>query len=383
MDDTAELRAWLTLLRAPGFGPVAVRAAVSRVGSARAALTASAVLRELVPGDAARQWFAAPDAVRIEADLAWLAEPGRRLLRFTEADFPPQLEHIDHPPAALFVAGDAALLLRPQVAVVGARAASAQGLEDARRFAGHLAAAGLVVTSGLADGIDGAAHAAALDAGGASVAVLGTGVDLVYPRKHATLAARLIAAGALVSEYPPGTGARAEHFPQRNRVIAGLALGTLVVEAGLRSGSLITARLAVEQGREVCVIPGSIHSPLKHGCHRLIRDGARLVEHPQEVIDTLAPGARLLGEELANKLAMSPNNGKQAEKAGELDADYQALLAALGDEAASLDQLTARSGLPVAALSSMLLLLELDGIVASLPGGRFQRMVQAPEHPAA
>ena len=381
MDDIEEIRAWLVLLRAPGVGAAGLRALLGRAGSATALLERREWLRERSGREETRRWLEQPDMARIDTDLAWLAEPGHRLLRCTDADFPPQLEQVDHPPAALFVDGDAGALLRAQVAVVGARGASPQGLEDARRFAGHLAASGLVVTSGLADGIDGAAHAAALDAGGSTIAVLGTGVDVAYPRKHASLAARVAAGGALVSEFPLGTGARAEHFPQRNRIISGLALGTLVVEAGLRSGSLITARLAAEQGREVHVLPGSIHSPLKHGCHRLIRDGARLVEHPGEVIESLAPAARALGAELAARLDTTLEKGQDSPDTRTDDPEYRALFAALGNDAASLDQLAARSGLGAAALSSMLLLLELEGEVASLPGGRFQRLMKSAPPP--
>ncbi len=213
--------------------------------------------------------------------------------------------------------GDASLLLYPQVAIVGARAASAGGKAHAQAFARALADAGFAITSGMADGIDGAAHLATLDAGAKTLAVLGTGADRVYPRKHHGLARRIASHGALVSEFPPGTTARADHFPRRNRIISGLALGTLVIEAGLCSGSLITARLAAEQGREVFALPGSIHNPLARGCHRLIRDGARLVENAAEIVDTLVPLARLLGSELEARLGasdgaatMQPDGGK-------------------------------------------------------------------------
>uniref|UniRef100_A0A0U1PA81 DNA processing protein DprA n=1 Tax=Mizugakiibacter sediminis TaxID=1475481 RepID=A0A0U1PA81_9GAMM len=241
-----------------------------------------------------------------------------------------------------------------------------------------LAAAGFVVTSGLAEGIDGAAHAAALDAGGTTVAVMGTGPDLVYPRAHRELAARIAAAGALVSEFPPGTTARPEFFPRRNRLIAGLALGTLVVQASLRSGSLITARLASEQGREVFAVPGSIHNPLARGCHRLIREGAKLVETAEEVVEELAPLARSLGLALAARLeadaAAAPRQAAPATGGWRDDPDYRRLLDALGHDPAALDELAARTGLAPAALSSMLLMLELEGVVAGLPGGRYQRL---------
>jgi DNA processing protein len=378
MDDD-ELLAWLTLLRAPGLGAVGLRALLVQAGSARAVCRDSRRLRALAGLDqAALAWIERPDQARLEADLAWLAEPCHHLLRCTEADFPPQLETIPQPPAALFVAGDPAWLLGPQVAIVGARSATAQGLATARDFARTLGRAGLTITSGMADGIDGAAHAAALAAGAATVAVVGTGADVVYPRKHRELAAKIIEHGAIVSEFPLGTEARPGHFPRRNRLIAGLALGTLVVEAGLQSGSLITARLAAEGGKEVFALPGSIHNPLAKGCHRLIRDGARLVETAAEVIEALAPAAQALGAELQARLEVSPPKA-HATGAGlhAQDTDYAALIAALDDAPASLDELVARTRLAPAALSSMLLLLELEGVVTGASHGRWQRLVQA------
>ncbi|MGH8114711.1 MAG: DNA-processing protein DprA, partial [Rhodanobacteraceae bacterium] len=268
MHEDDELRAWLTLLRAPGLGGAGIRALLREAGSARAACADIRSYRQVVGLDhAALDWIAHPDTARLNDDLAWLATPNHRLLRCDEADFPPQLDAVSQPPAALYVAGDSSALLTPQVAIVGARSATAQGLATARDFARTLSRAGLTVTSGMADGIDGAAHAAALDAEGTTVAVIGTGPDLVYPSKHRELAARIVENGAIVSEFPPGTEARRGHFPRRNRLIAGLALGTLVVEAGLQSGSLITARLSAEAGHEVFALPGSIHNPLAKGCH--------------------------------------------------------------------------------------------------------------------
>ncbi|TAM06256.1 MAG: DNA-protecting protein DprA, partial [Rhodanobacter sp.] len=304
-----------------------------------------------------------------------LAEPAHCLLRCTEADFPPQLENIPQPPAALFVVGDASLLLYPQVAIVGARAASASGKAHARAFAQTLADAGFAITSGMADGIDGAAHAATLDAGAKTLAVVGTGPDRVYPRKHHELARRIAVHGALVSEFPPGTLARADHFPRRNRLISGLALGVLVIEAGLRSGSLITARLAAEQGREVFALPGSIHNPLARGCHRLIRDGARLVEQAAEISEALAPLARSLGGELATRLGRQDGDVQAGLRAGTsrmADPDYLRLLDELGHEPATMDELVRRTGMSTAVLSSMLLMLELDAWIERLPGNCYQ-----------
>ncbi|HJU26778.1 MAG TPA: DNA-processing protein DprA [Rhodanobacteraceae bacterium] len=374
MDD--DIRAWLVLLRAPGIGQAGARALVEHAGSARAACEQARHRRgETALTEEALAWIEAPDDARMEVDLAWLAQPGHHLLRFTDADFPPQLDGQSQPSAALFVAGDPALLLRPQIAVVGARAASAQGLSNAREFSRAFARAGLIVTSGMADGIDGAAHAGAIDAGGSTIAVIGTGPDLVYPRKHRELAARIAEHGAIVSEYPLGTPALPAHFPQRNRLIAGLALGTLVVEAGVQSGSLITARLAGELGREVFALPGSIHNPLARGCHRLIRDGARLTETAQEVIELLAAGAQALGADLRARLDAGSGAASRESAAGRgHDPDYARLLAALDDTPAGLDELAARTGLKPAELSSMLLLLELEGVVAPAVNGRWQRL---------
>lgn len=373
MSDTDALRAWLILLRTPGLGPAWLRERLAALGDDIRAVLAGLRHAPSPLEEAARGWLARPDEARLAADLAWLGAPGHRLLCCTEADFPPPLENIAQPPAALFVDGDAGLLLRPQVAIVGARGATAGGLAHARRFAGALTQAGFVVTSGMADGVDGAAHAAALDAGAPTIAVVGTGPDRVYPRKHQALARVIAARGALVSEFPPGTAPRADHFPRRNRIIAGLSLGTLVVEAGLKSGSLITARLAGEQGREVFALPGSVHNPLARGCHRLIREGVRLVEEPEELIEALAPAARALGMELAARLASGTGAATPAaiEPASQ-DPEYRLLQQALGHDPATLDDLASRTGLPPAALSSMLLMLELDGRVESLPGNRFQ-----------
>jgi len=382
MNEQAELRDWLIAMRTPGVGPGRLRerlaAADGRIGEAVKQLRhqASALDAE------ARTWLEQPDEARIAADLSWLSKPGHRLLRCTEADFPPQLETIPQPPVALFVVGDASLLLHPQVAIVGARSASVAGKNTARAFARHLALAGFAITSGLADGIDGVAHEAALEAGQPTVAVIGTGPDRVYPRKHRDLCARVVAQGVVVSEFPPGTAARADHFPRRNRIIAGLSLGTLVIEAGLQSGSLITARLAGEQGREVFAVPGSIHNPLARGCHRLIRDGARLVESASEVAETLVPAARALGIELALRLGRlsteTPTGSARPASGGwRDDPQYQRLMGVLGHDPIALDELSARTGQGAAELSSMLLMLELEGCVEGLPGGRYQRLPDA------
>jgi DNA processing protein len=386
MNPMEEMRAWMLALRTPGLGPGGLRERLVKAANDIEIVVAQMQRHPAALGEAAKNWLRQPDEARLTEDLTWLSEPGHRLLRCTDADFPPQLENIPQPPAALFVIGNASLLLYPQVAIVGARGASASGMAHARAFTRALAQAGFAITSGMADGIDGAAHSAALDAGAMTLAVVGTGPDRVYPRKHLALAKRIAAHGALVSEFPPGTAARADHFPRRNRIIAGLSLGTLVVEAGLQSGSLITARLAAEQGREVFAVPGSIHNPLARGCHRLIRDGARLVESATEIVETLAPAARMLGGELAARLMTASEIdsaatsirqaeiGKSDKSLDQGKFEYRQLLSELGHEPLTLDELVQRTGRSAAELASMLLMLELDAKVENLPGNRYQQL---------
>ncbi len=367
-----EALAWIALLRAPGLGAAATRRLVESAGGAREAVERA--VRDESVAAATLDALQARDAVLRDADLRWLEQPANHLILHGSADYPALLRDIPNAPAALFVSGDPAQLWSPQIAIVGARSATPSGLSNARAFARAFAMAGNVVTSGLAEGIDGAAHVAALDAGGATIAVLGTGTDVIYPRQHGELAARIVAHGALVSEFAPGTAGKPENFPRRNRIIAGLSLGTLVIEAGLNSGSLITARLASEQGREVFALPGSIHSPLARGCHKLIRDGAMLIETADEVIEQLRGiGARLadhlrarLAGEAAGPGALTPTGAMQTR-----DPDYARLLASIDHAPVALDELAARTGLGVAALSSMLLVLELEGVVIAANGGRY------------
>ncbi|MEC7376443.1 MAG: DNA-processing protein DprA, partial [Pseudomonadota bacterium] len=270
-------------------------------------------------------------------------------------------------PLVLYARGDTGLLKREQIAIIGSRKATPAGLDHARRFGAELAARQLLVTSGLALGIDGAAHAGALDAGHPTVAVIGCGVDRIYPHQHRRLGERVVADGVIVSEYPPGTPARAAHFPQRNRIISGLSRGVLVVEAGLRSGSLITARMALEQGREVFAIPGSVHSPVARGCHHLIKQGARLVETVDDILEELG-GWWSSGPEAAMANADAP---KPAQVALDLALDRReiAVLEALGYDPQSTDALSSATGLPADQLMQALLLLELEGLASSAPGG--------------
>ncbi len=308
------------------------------------------------------------DRAGIERDLRWLEAPGRMLLTAHDPRFPPQLAAIPGSPPALFVWGNPAVLADPQVAIVGSRRATAAGRETAFEFGARLAATGLAITSGLAVGIDAAAHRGALQAGGVTIAVCGTGLDRVYPSEHQALAEQIAASGALVSEFPTGTPPHAHNFPRRNRLMSGLARGVLVIEAAARSGSLITARLAGEQGRDVMAVPGSIHNVLARGCHRLIKDGAALVETVEDVLETLG----------LPMLTMHTNSGAQAPDGvetpgGRLDSGAEILLNALGFGPTDLDRLVERTGLAAASIISKLQLLELEGRVESLAGGRYSR----------
>lgn len=360
-DDAGELAAWLRLLQTPGVGRDRARELLTLFGSPQAIFDASeAERRERVGPDWAAVLEVEPPTWR--ADLTalqgWLgAAPHRGWICLGDPRYPESLLQTGDPPLLLYLQGRVELLQSRCIAIVGSRNPTAQGADNARAFAEHLGHAGFTVVSGLALGIDGAAHAGALASGSATIAVVGTGLDRVYPRAHRDLAHRIAEAGLLVSEFPLGTPPLGVNFPQRNRIIAGLSLGTLVVEAALESGSLITAAQAVDAGREVFAIPGSIHSPQSRGCHALIKQGAKLVETASDVIDELT----------AHRGA--PATAPSAAPQGIRDA----LLDAMGYEPASLDTLQARTGLPTAQLSARLLTLELDGLVARLPGGHYQR----------
>jgi DNA processing protein len=310
-------------------------------------------------------WLAEPDEALIDSDLRWLESSGAVLLPATSPDYPSMLRESPDAPAVLFVRGDVRVLSEPQLAMVGSRNPTAGGRATAREFASFFARAGLTITSGLALGIDAACHEGALAAVGPTVAVLGCGLDRMYPPNHEELAQRIAASGALISEFPPGTEPLRACFPQRNRIIAGLSHGTLVIEAAQRSGSLITARLAGVAGREVFAIPGSIHNPLARGCHQLIRQGAKLVERPEDVLCELKISLS------AQLVASVPNDPGAAPK---LDKEYKILLDALAFEPASVDSLIERTGMNSESIASMLLILELDGHVAPHPGGRYSRM---------
>lgn len=308
----------------------------------------------------------------VERHLRWLDHPSHHFIPIGSPRYPALLADLPDAPAALLVSGDPDLLGLPQLAIVGSRNPSGAGTDNARQFAAHLARSGLAITSGLAIGIDAAAHRGALDAGGRTIAVCGTGLDIDYPRANAGLSVEIASSGALVSEFPLGTQATKSNFPRRNRIISGLSLGTLVVEAAVQSGSLITARLAAEQGREVFAIPGSIHNALARGCHRLIRQGAKLVETADDIFAELRALTDLLGEQARAEAKTAEST---AVLAPALDKEYEILLDALGFEPASVDVLIARTGLKADEVASMLLILELEARIDACPGGLYVRRV--------
>ncbi len=322
---------------------------------------------------AAQEFLRKPDQAALATDLEWLRASGARLLLWGGEGYPRPLAAIRGAPPALYVMGEIEALNTPQLAMVGARRASPSGKTIAWKFAGALAQSGLTITSGLAAGIDAASHEGALAAGGRTVAVLGGGIARLYPPENIGLARRILAAGALVSEFPPPAEPRRQNFPQRNRVISGLALGTLVVEAADGSGSLITAQRAVDQGREVFAVPGPLASPLSFGCHKLIQEGAHLVTGPADVLRGLQFNKEFqipMSHELGRCDDPNPAQGGGAP----LDKEYEMLLDALGFEPATIDTLVARSGLPGESIASMLLILELEGRIAPYPGGLYGRI---------
>ncbi len=357
--DRDELTAWLRLLQAPGLGAPGVLDLLRAYGTPEEVLARdTAALARVVPR-AAAQALRAPDVAALQAHVArtedWLRQPDNHLLSLADARYPAALLQIADPPPLLYARGRIELLNAPRLlALVGSRQPSAQGADDARAFAAALAASGVTLVSGLALGIDAAAHrgalqCAAMPGAGSTIAVLGTGCDRVYPAAHRALARSIAAQGLLLSEFALGSPALRDHFPRRNRIISGLCRGVLVTEAALHSGSLITARLAAEQGRDVFAVPGSIHNPLARGCHRLLREGAKLVERVDDVLDEFGWAAPRRGD------------------------DAHPLLDLFGETGASLDELAARSGRDLRWLGEQLLDLELRGQVVRLPAGRYRR----------
>ena len=366
---TDELAAWLRLLETPGIGRQRARRLLRAFGGPREVFEASpAAWREVLDGHKVCEALAqAPEGhdALVERTAQWLQQPDCHLLVLGDPAYPQPWMELADPPLVLHARGRLALLGVGALAIVGSRHPTPQGADNAFQFAAALSEAGMVVVSGLAQGIDGAAHEGALSGPSGTVAIVGTGLDRVYPRQHHALAGRIATEGLMLSEHVLGTPPLAPHFPQRNRLIAGLGRGTLVVEAALQSGSLITARLAMECGREVFAIPGSIHSPQVKGCHKLIKDGAKLVETTQDILDELHWGTTTRPQATAAPAAPVD------------DTPDDPLLAALGWTACTLDTLQARTGWPTAELSIRLLDLELSGQVQRLPGQWFQRQASA------
>lgn len=368
--DQADLLAWLRLHLADGVGPMTVQHLLGRFSFPQAIFSAShAALCAAVPAALASALLAPPDRAAIEAALCWAAQPGHHLLTPGHPAFPPLLREIAAPPFLLYAIGNLDLLARPCLAVVGSRNATGQGRATAAAFAQALSQAGLTVVSGLALGIDAAAHEGALRGPASTIAVIGTGADRIYPRRNAELARRIGAEGCMVSEYPLGTPALSGNFPKRNRLISGLAAGVLVVEAAAQSGSLTTARLANDQGRDVFAIPGSIHSPLSKGCHQLIRQGAKLID----TIDDLLEDLRVAPLASMPQPAPSPAAGGGPAALGPAE---RAVLAALGHGPCHVDALLEASGTACATLLAALFTLEMSGQAERLPGGFFQRVTR-------
>jgi DNA processing protein len=361
MTGAESLAAWLRLTLISGIGGETQRKLLAAFGLPGTIFSAGRSAVRGVIGDKATNLLLDTDnATAVALALEWSSTPGQHILTLADAEYPQSLLEIPDPPTLIYVRGRLDLLNRPALAIVGSRNATPQGLQNAERFAAAFAGAGLVIASGLALGIDGAAHLGALNAGGDTVAFIGTGIDRIYPARNRDLALQIGARGAIVSEFPLGTPVSAANFPRRNRLISGFSRGVLVVEAAVESGSLITARLAAEQCREVFAIPGSIHSPQSRGCHKLIKQGAKLVETAQDVIEELRWGE----SSIPQKQTVATHTGDTG----------NALLSAMGFDPCGLDELAARSGLTADVLSVMLLHLELDGKVASLPGGRYQQL---------
>ncbi len=357
----AEPQAWLALEFVPGLGGEGMRKLLARFGAPSAVLNQPiSSLSQFVTPTVARAIAAGASIEKIEACLKWLESEGNHLLTLADDDYPRQLLEIADPPPILYLKGRRELLKRPGLAVVGSRNATPSGLQNAEAFARILSEAGFAIISGMALGIDAAAHRGGLAGDGSSIAVVGTGLDLVYPARNRTLAHDLAKKGLIISEFALGTPALAQNFPRRNRIISGLSRGVLVVEAALASGSLITARQAGEQGREVFAIPGSIHSPFSKGCHQLIKQGAKLVDEANDILLELQWGTA------------KPVGAASESKVDETETDP--LLEAMGFDPISIDALLARATLPTDQLIARLTELELDGAIASMPGGKYQRM---------
>lgn len=361
-EEISEKLLWISLGNIYGLGSQAFCQLLQKFGSPANIYAASQQqLREIVSDKIASEINKGIDEALLVDIALWLSQPNNHLITLADAEYPQALLEIADPPPFLYAKGHLALLNQPSIAVVGSRNASVQGEKNAEAFAYDLSQQGLCIVSGMALGIDGAAHRGALRAKGSTIAVVGTGLNIVYPAKHRDLAHQIVEHGLIVSEFALGTPSKPQNFPKRNRIISGLSLGCLVVEANLQSGSQITARLAAEQGREVFAIPGSIHSPMSKGCHQLIKQGAKLVDCIQDIIDEL---------KITHPLSINQTS-VDAPKPG----DEHPMLKVMGFEPITLENLVNLTGLTVSEVSSMLMLLELEGSVASLAGGKYQKII--------
>ncbi len=363
MNHPPDIESWLNLCLIKGLGDESIRRLLVTFGSPNKILSANATaLERIIKKPLAKNLLRGADSDKVSTTLKWLENPANSIVTLADPDYPSQLLNIPDPPPLLYFKGQRKLLNRSALAVVGSRNATPQGLSNAEAFSEAASNAGLCIISGMALGIDTAAHQGGLRGTATSIAIVGTGLDIVYPARNHQLAHQLAKDGALISEFPLGTPAIGRNFPRRNRIISGMSLACLVVEAALRSGSLITARQALEQGRDVLAIPGSIHSPLSKGCHALIKQGAKLVESTQDILDELN----------VQPIENTPNPIEKNDSTQ--TTENTVLLNHLGYDAVDVNTLCVRSGLTAEAVSAMLLTLELDGQIASLPGGCYQRI---------
>jgi DNA processing protein len=370
-DSGTEPDAWLALDLIPGLGGEGLRQLLGQFGSPAAVLAQShTALARTVSAKVAEAIVAGPATEKLDAAKKWLEGEANHLLTLADADYPASLLEISDPPPVLYLKGNRALLGATGIAVVGSRNATPVGLQNAEAFSRALSLAGLTIISGMALGIDAAAHRGGLDGGSSSIAVVGTGLDLIYPARNKALARELAEKGLIISEFSLGTPALAQNFPRRNRIISGLSRGVLVVEAALASGSLITARQAAEQGREVFAIPGTIHSPFSKGCHQLIKQGAKLVDDANDILVELQWRNSVASN---NKLANIPANDSEHVEL-ENDDGGDPLLMAMGYDPASIDALMERVDLPADQVMLRITELEIEGIITALPGGKYQRM---------
>ncbi len=360
---SAELPYWLALSDAPDIGPMTFIKLLAYFPSL-AKLFALPITEMQTYGftEALQQYLQNPDWKRVEKDLRWQEQPENYILTYNDTDYPRLLRETHAAPPIIYVKGQLKTLNYPQLAIIGSRHPTVKGSETAYDFAYDLASKGLTITSGLALGIDSASHQGALAGGGTTIAVLGSGLNKIYPLRHKKLAEQIIEKGAIISEFSPDMPPLAAHFPRRNRIISGLSRGALVIEAAIQSGSLITAKYALEQGREVFAVPGSIHNPLAKGCHALLKQGAKLVETSDDIIEELKASCPFLISDV-------PTNSKPPLDLSPLDAHYRKLVACVDFEATPMDVIIHRSGLAAEEVSAMVLMLELQGFIRAVNGG--------------